>query len=153
MERSREVGSRGPALLLAAAGVASISNFGFHAVGSRLLGPDNYSSLAALLALLGRGRGAGRRGADRGHAGVGRVERTAARSATVERTAHAGLVLLVVGLGLAIPLDRMLELHDSWGIALTAAWAAVACMGAVAKGALLGGCATRRSRSRSSSPP
>jgi O-antigen/teichoic acid export membrane protein len=137
MERSREVGSRGPALLLAAAGVASISNFGFHAVGSRLLGPDNYSSLAALLALLvvvAVPVGAVQTAVTQASAG------SAGGSAitTVERASHAGLVLLVVGLGLAIPLDRMLELHDSWGVALTAAWAAVACMSAVAKGSLLG---------------
>jgi O-antigen/teichoic acid export membrane protein len=137
MQRSHDVGGRGPVLLLVAAAIASLSNFAFHAVGSRLLGPESYSSLAALLALLvivAVPVGAVQTSVTQASAG----SNSASAITAVERASHAGLLILVIGLGLAIPLDRMLELHDAWGVALTAAWAAVACLSAVAKGSLLG---------------
>jgi O-antigen/teichoic acid export membrane protein len=137
MRGSHESGGRGPALLLAAAALASLSNFAFHAVGSRLLGPDSYSSLAALLALLvivAVPIGAVQTSVTQASAG----SNNASAITAVERASHAGLFILVAGLAAAIPLDRMLELHDPWGVALTAAWAAVACLSAVAKGSLLG---------------
>src|SRR5689334_19236315 len=128
---------RGPLLLLAAAAFASLGNFAFHAVGSRMLGPEAYSSLAALLALLIVVA-----------VPVAAVQTAVTQSSaaapdasaveTIERSTRAGIILILIGIGVALPLDRMLELHDPWGIALTAAWAAIACISAVAKGALLG---------------
>jgi O-antigen/teichoic acid export membrane protein len=128
---------RGPLLLLAAAAFASVGNFVFHAVGSRLLGPVDYSSLAALMALLvvvAVPVGAVQTAVTQASAAAP----DASAVETVERSTRAGVILIVIGLGLALPLDRMLALHDAWSVALTAAWAAVACIGAVAKGALLG---------------
>src|SRR4051812_3944839 len=120
----------GPAILLVAAVVASVANFAFHAIGSRLLGPTDYSSLAALMALLvivAVPVGAVQTAVTQASAS----ERHASAAATVERTAHIGLIVLAIGVLSAFPLDRMLDLHDPWAIALTAAWAAVACTGAV----------------------
>ncbi len=137
MRTTRVAGSRGPALLLAAAAIASFGNFGFHAVGSRLLGPGDYSSLAALMALLvivAVPVGAVQTAATQASA----TSTAASAVATVERSTQIGIIVLFVGLALALPLDRALGLHDGWGVPMTAAWAAVACVGAVAKGALLG---------------
>ena len=140
MKPSRAVRSRGghgPALLLSAAACAALGNFAFHALGSRLLGPTDYSSLAALMALLVVAA-----------VPVGAVQTAVTQAAatandasaalTVEHTAHVGLILLIIGLGAAVPLNHALALHDMWGVALAAAWAAVASVGAVAKGTLLG---------------
>jgi O-antigen/teichoic acid export membrane protein len=137
MFRTRGSGGRGPALLLTAAAVASVTNFAFHALGSRLLGPDNYSSLAALLALLVVVA-----------VPVGAIQTAVTQASStapdgsavdvVERVTRAGIVLLALGVALAIPIDHILRLHDAWGVALMAAWAAVACVSATAKGALLG---------------
>jgi O-antigen/teichoic acid export membrane protein len=137
MRRLRRVATPGPAALLAAAIVASISNFAFHAVGSRLLGPTDYSSLAAILAMLvvvAVPIGAVQTAVTQASAGAS----DASASPTIERTARAGFVLILVGIVCAFPLDRVLSLHNPWAVALTAAWAAVACLGAVGKGALLG---------------
>jgi O-antigen/teichoic acid export membrane protein len=130
-------GGRGPAVLLAAAAVASAANFGFHAIGSRFLGPSNYASLAALLALLVVVA-----------VPVGAIQTSVMQasadapqgsaSAVLERVSHAGIALLVVGLVFAAPIDQLLRLDDAWGVALMAAWAAIACVSAAGKGALLG---------------
>jgi len=130
-------GFRGPSALLGAAVFASVGNFAFHAVGSRMLGPTDYPSLAALMALLviiAVPVGAVQTSVTQASAASPR----ASAVVTVEHATRAGVVLLFVGLGLAVPLDHLLRLHDAWGVALMAAWAAVACVGAVAKGALLG---------------
>jgi O-antigen/teichoic acid export membrane protein len=137
MLRGRGVDGRGPAVLLAAAAIASATNFAFHALGSRLLGPVDYASLAALLALLVVVA-----------VPVGAVQTAVTQASAaspdgtavvvVERAARAGVVLLLFGLLGALPLDRALRLDDPWGVALTAAWAAIACVAAVAKGSLLG---------------
>jgi dolichyl-phosphate beta-glucosyltransferase len=124
-------------LLLGAAACAALSNFAFHALGSRLLGPTDYSSLAALMALLVVAA-----------VPVGSVQTAVTQAAsasndasaalTVEHTARFGMILLLVGLGVAVPLNHALALHDTWGVVLAAAWASIACVGAVAKGTLLG---------------
>jgi len=137
MATTRARGLHGPNVLLGAAVFASVGNFAFHAVGSRLLGPTDYPSLAALMALLviiAVPVGAVQTAVTQASASSAR----ASAVATVERATRVGIVLLFAGLVLAAPLDQLLRLHDTWGVALMSAWAAVACIGAVAKGALLG---------------
>src|SRR5262249_30702193 len=117
--------------------IASVTNFAFHAVGSRLLGPDDYSSLAALLALLvvvAVPVGAVQTAVTQASA----ASPNGSASTVVERATRFGVMLLVLGLVIALPLDRAMRLHDAWGVALLAAWAAVASLSAIAKGALLG---------------
>jgi O-antigen/teichoic acid export membrane protein len=57
---------------------------------------------------------------------------------SIERASRIGLFLLAAGVVATIPLNQALALRDGWAVALVAAWAAVACIGAVAKGSLLG---------------
>lgn len=137
MLRTRGSGGRGPLLLLAAAALASGSNFAFHAVGSRLLGPASYSSLAALLALVVV------MAVPVGAVQTAMTQASAANPggsaiSVVEQVSRAGVVLVAVGVAFAVPIDRSLQLHDAWGVALMAPWAAIACVSAAGKGALLG---------------
>ena len=102
-----------------------------------MLGPQGYSSLAALMALLvivAVPVGAVQTAVTQASAGCPDGER---RRHDRARDAHR-FVLLAAGALAAIPLNQALALHDGRGVALTAAWAAVACIGAVAKGSMLG---------------
>lgn len=131
------VRNRGPAILIAAAAVSSAGNFAFHATASRMLGPGAYSTVAALLAMLvvvAVPIGAVQTAVTQASANSS----GASAVPTMGRSAYVGAAILAVGVALAAPLNSLLHLHDPTAVALASAWAAVACVGAVAKGSLLG---------------
>ncbi|MFL5950834.1 MAG: lipopolysaccharide biosynthesis protein [Gaiellaceae bacterium] len=117
--RATASGVRSGALLLVASAVSIVANYVFLLATGRILGSDAYGSFAALLGLLavvlipatGLQMAVSREVSRR--LAAGQVAEAAAFSrATLRFSARATLPLLVVGLALAVPIDRVLHIHS-----------------------------------------
>src|SRR5579862_6648557 len=141
--RNRISGSVGPgavSFLFATAGV-SLSNFLFHVVISRLLGPSHYGGLSALLNvtnLLGVPLGALQLAVTQAVV----QGRSAGRECRVRRLAllavGSGLFCAAVLVVLAPTLTAFLHLGSSLPVTVLAAWLPLATTSAVLEGALIG---------------
>jgi O-antigen/teichoic acid export membrane protein/glycosyltransferase involved in cell wall biosynthesis len=142
---SGSAAAQGAVAFLVATTAVNLSNFVFHVVVSRLLGPSNYGELGALLNVLtllsvplgavqaavtyaeasGAGRGSGAQG------GVG------VRAATLRATA-AGLALVAVLIAASPLVDGFLHVRSPLPVILLAVAVAPSVVGAVLQGVLMG---------------
>jgi O-antigen/teichoic acid export membrane protein len=134
--------AQGGLAFFVATGAVSLSNFVFHVVISRLLGPADYGALGALLNLmlvlsvpLGALQAAVTQAeASRRHAGRAGINVVG----TVMRAALFGAVV-TVGLIVASPLIAgFLHFGSIWSVVVLAAWILPAVIGAVFQGVLMG---------------
>ena len=125
-----------------ATGAVSVSNFLFHVVVSRLLGPSNYGALGALLnvlLLLAVPLGAIQAAVTRSESALQHSEGhgIGLRSAMM-RSVVAGVIGMFV-LALLSPVIRgYLHLPSVWSVVLLSIWVLPAIIGAVAQGVLMG---------------
>ncbi len=126
--------------LLATAGV-SVSNFAFHVVVSRVIGPDQYGALGAILGvinLLSVPIIAIQIAATQAVVGRGASETSHNVSKMVQRVAVFGVIGSVLMLACAVPLDSFLHLTSPMSVVLVAAWIPFAAVGAALQGSLIG---------------
>jgi glycosyltransferase involved in cell wall biosynthesis/O-antigen/teichoic acid export membrane protein len=126
--------------LLATAGV-SVSNFAFHVVVSRVIGPDQYGALGAILGvinLLSVPIIAIQIAATQAVVGRGASESSHNVSKMVQRVAIFGAIGAVLMLACAVPLDSFLHLTSPIAVVLVAAWIPFAAVGAALQGSLIG---------------
>ena len=138
-------GARSGALLAAASGVSIVAAYVFLLAAGRILGSEAYGSLAALLGLLAVvlipagalqmavSREVSRRVASGASADAARLARGTLRAALI-----ATAPLLVVGLALAQPLSRLLNIDSLASVVLTVLTLATALVFPVATGVLQG---------------
>jgi O-antigen/teichoic acid export membrane protein len=126
--------------LLATAGV-SVSNFAFHVVVSRVIGPDQYGALGAILGvinLLSVPIIAIQIAATQAVVGKGALETSHNVSKMVQRVALFGIIGAAVMLACAEPLDSFLHLTSPMSVVLVAVWIPFAAVGAALQGSLIG---------------
>jgi glycosyltransferase involved in cell wall biosynthesis/O-antigen/teichoic acid export membrane protein len=126
--------------LLATAGV-SVSNFAFHVVVSRVIGPDQYGALGAILGvinLLSVPIIAIQIAATQAVVGRGASETSHNVSKMVQRVAIFGVIGAALMLACAAPLDSFLHLTSPMSVVLVAVWIPFAAVGAALQGALIG---------------
>jgi glycosyltransferase involved in cell wall biosynthesis/O-antigen/teichoic acid export membrane protein len=126
--------------LLATAGV-SVSNFAFHVVVSRVIGPDQYGALGAILGvinLLSVPIIAIQIAATQAVVSRGASETSHNVSKMVQRVAIFGVIGAVLMLACAVPLDSFLHLTSPMSVVLVAVWIPFAAVGAALQGSLIG---------------
>jgi O-antigen/teichoic acid export membrane protein len=138
-------GARSGALLAAASGVSIVAAYVFLLAAGRILGSEDYGSLAALLGLLALvlipagalqmavSREVSRHIASGDAAGAGRLAR-----GTLRASALATLPLLVVALALAVPLSDLLHIHSVGLVVLAVTTLSTALVFPAAMGVLQG---------------
>lgn len=139
--RSSSIAQGGLAFFVASIGL-SLSNFIFHIVISRLLGPSNYGALGALLnvvLLLAVPLGAVQAIITRTEAACnnGKSQGIGVRAAVI-RSFLVGAIFTVLFIALAPFLSSYLHLSSIWLIVLLAGWILPALVGAVLQGVLMG---------------
>ena len=134
--------AQGGLAFFVATGAVSLSNFVFHVVISRLLGPANYGALGALLNLMlvlsvplgALSAAVTQAEASRRHAGRAGIN----MAGTVMRAALFGAAV-TVGLIVSSPLIAgFLHFGSIWSVVVLAAWIVPAVIGAVFQGVLMG---------------
>lgn len=125
-----------------ATGAVSASNFVFHVVVSRLLGPSNYGALGALLnvlLLLSVPLGAIQAAVTRGESAKQHSEGHGIGLRSVMlRSVLAGIAGTTILVVLAPLISSYLHLSSPWPVVVLAAWVLPAIVGAVAQGVLMG---------------
>jgi glycosyltransferase involved in cell wall biosynthesis/O-antigen/teichoic acid export membrane protein len=127
-------------LLIATAGV-NISNFLFHIVISRLLGPAHYGavgSILSILSLLAIPLGAAQLAVTQ--AVIGHVDNNESYSLSklIWRSLFVGILAMLVFDGLIPTIDGFLHLSSPLPLFLVSTWIPLATVGAVLRGALIG---------------
>ncbi|MHB8189922.1 MAG: glycosyltransferase [Ferrimicrobium sp.] len=125
-----------------ATGVVSLSNFVFHMVISRMLGPSNYGALGALLNVmlvlsvpLGALQAAVTQAeSSRRHGGRGGID----IAGTTLRAAVVGAVAMVMLIAASPLVVEFLHLGSLWSVVVLASWLVPAVVGVVLQGALMG---------------
>ena len=145
MEARNVSGARSGAILGAASGASVVAAYVFLLAAGRILGSDDYGSLAALLGLLALvlipagalqmavAREISRHVATGDSAGAGRLAR-----GTLRLSVLATVPLLVVAFALAAPLSGLLNIHSVGLVALAVATLSTALVFPVAMGVLQG---------------
>jgi O-antigen/teichoic acid export membrane protein len=142
---SRRSGARSSALLAVASGASIVAAYVFLLAAGRILGSDDYGSLAALLGLLAIvlipagalqmavSREVSRRGASGDAGGAARLAGGALRGSLI-----ATAPLLLVALALAIPLSNLLHIHSAGVVVVAVLSLSTALVFPVAMGVLQG---------------
>src|SRR5207244_8365569 len=136
-------GTRSGALLAAAAAASIVANYVFLLAAGRILGSEDYGSLAALLGLLAvilipagaLQMAASREISRRLAAGEGAAADTFAR-AMVKRSAVATVPLVAIAMALAVPLAHLLNINSTGVVVLAASTLTTALVFPAAMGVL-----------------
>ena len=126
--------------LIATAGV-NASNFLFHIVISRLLGPAHYGAVGAILSilsLLAVPVGAAQLAVTQAVIGHTSNNQEFSLGHLIWRALLFGLCAMVVFAALTPTIDGFLHIHSLWPLFLVAAWIPLTTVGAVLQGALIG---------------
>lgn len=139
--RSSSIAQGGLAFFVASIGL-SLSNFIFHIVISRLLGPSNYGALGALLnvvLLLAVPLGAVQAIITRTEAACnnGKSQGIGVRAAVI-RSFLVGAIFTVLFIALAPFLTSYLHLSSIWFVVISSGWILPALIGAILQGVLMG---------------